>query len=379
MAKHEYGLAGGAAGRDMAARGDKAPAPAELLTFAARRSGRGVVDIAREAWRLRRGPGRLRLNEYVQFGLYDSARYPAEEKARFLSNLEHWSITRRCCDMTWQAATEDKWLANHILAKGSGVAVPETLAVIDPGLRAYPGTRKIATLDDLRAFVTREARYPLFGKVNRGIIGAGVFQMLSGDAEGVELAGEGRLTLEAFWTGFLGGNSYILQPVVRNHPFFDAFTGSVATVRAVVLVTPTEVRVPVAVLKIPAQGNIADSFWRKGNVACGIDVETGRLVTAKTKTPFETVDHETHPETGAVLIGAELPFWGRVLDLARSCAAVFAPLRYQSMDIAITAEGPVLIEVNTGGGFDLPQLATGKGFLTPEIRAFFEGCGWTFK
>nr|MCU0912367.1 hypothetical protein [Paracoccaceae bacterium] len=113
--------AGGAAGRDMAARGNKPPRPSELLTFAARRSGRGVVDIAREAWRLRRGPGRLRLNEYVQFGLYDSVRFSADEKARFLSNLEHWTITQRCCDMTWQATTEDKWLANHILARESGV------------------------------------------------------------------------------------------------------------------------------------------------------------------------------------------------------------------------------------------------------------------
>ena len=35
-------------------------------------------------------------------------------------------------------------------------------------------------------------------------------------------------------------------------------------------------------------------------------------------------------------------------------------------------EGPVLIEVNTGGGFDLPQLASGRGFLTDEVGDFLQ-------
>jgi hypothetical protein len=46
------------------------------------------------------------------------------------------------------------------------------------------------------------------------------------------------------------------------------------------------------------------------------------------------------------------------------------------MDIAITQEEPVLIEINTGGGFDLPQYASGAGFLTEEVRNFFQSCGY---
>ena len=46
------------------------------------------------------------------------------------------------------------------------------------------------------------------------------------------------------------------------------------------------------------------------------------------------------------------------------------------MDIGITPAGPVLIEINTGGGFDLPQLASGEGFLTDEVRDFFRACGY---
>jgi hypothetical protein len=46
------------------------------------------------------------------------------------------------------------------------------------------------------------------------------------------------------------------------------------------------------------------------------------------------------------------------------------------MDIAIAEDGPLLIEINTGGGFDLPQLASGEGFLTDEVRSFFRSCGY---
>jgi hypothetical protein len=62
--------------------------------------------------------------------------------------------------------------------------------------------------------------------------------------------------------------------------------------------------------------------------------------------------------------------------LAHRCAPIFQPVRYQSMDIGITQAGPVLIEINTGGGFDLPQLASGEGFLTDEVRDFFRACGY---
>ena len=35
----------------------------------------------------------------------------------------------------------------------------------------------------------------------------------------------------------------------------------------------------------------------------------------------------------------------------------------------------MLIEFDTGGSFTLPQLASGRGFLTKEVRAFFRECG----
>ena len=86
---------------------------------------------------------------------------------------------------------------------------------------------------------------------------------------------------------------------------------------------------------------------------------------------------EDHPSVEG-LMGLKLPHWNALLDMNERAAQLYAPLRYQSTDIAITQDGPVLVELNYGGGFDLPQNATSRGMLTPRVRAFFESCGYQF-
>ena len=41
-----------------------------------------------------------------------------------------------------------------------------------------------------------------------------------------------------------------------------------------------------------------------------------------------------------------------------------------------TGGGPMLVEIDTSGAFTLPQLASGRGFLIEEVRAFFRDCGY---
>ncbi len=363
-----------AVSRDRADRDRIRTTAVDYLRHAQKKSGRRPMALAREFLRLRRGVGRLTWPEYVQYGVYDTSRCSPEEQHRFITNTLHWPITHVCCDMTWQATTEDKWLCSHILAR-SGIPVPETLAVIDRSGRLYPGTHKISTAAQLRDFMTSQEARPLFGKENRGICSFGAFLAEDADAQSIALKGQGRIEYDRFLDGFVGETPYLLQRLETNDRFFDRYTDSLATVRVCILNGAAGVRIPFTVLKLPSRSNVADSFWRPGNIACGVDVETGRIFSIRTKDALGTTDHAAHPETCAPMIGELIPMWSRLIDLVHCCAPIFAPVRYQSMDIAITQNGPVLIEINTGGGFDLPQFATGKGFLTDEVRAFFRECG----
>lgn len=361
--------------RDRTARDKAKPTSVDYLRHAQQKSGRRPMELVSEYFRLRRGPGKLTLPEYIQFGVYDKARLSPADQSRFISLNLHWPITRICCDMTWQAATEDKWLCSHILDRTT-VKVPETLAVIDKTDRAYPNTRKITTAQSLREFLKAHGTLPLFGKENRGICSFGAFQVLDADDTALLLKGEGWITYDSFMDQFAGTTPYLLQRLERNHAFFDRYTESLATVRMCILVAQSGIHIPFAILKLPSRNNVADSFWRPGNLACKLDPQTGKILTSRTQDRFGTTDHASHPETGEPLLGETVPMWDRVLELAHTCAPIFQPVRYQSMDIAITQQGPVLIEINTGGGFDLPQLASGEGFLTDDVRDFFRSCGY---
>ncbi|MCZ6666153.1 MAG: hypothetical protein O7B81_12670 [Gammaproteobacteria bacterium] len=366
---------GHAVTRDRADRDKTKPAILDYLRHAQTKSGRSPMELAREFFRLNRGRGKLTLPEYVQYGVFDTNRYSPDEQSQFLTNTLHWPITHICCDMTWQATTEDKWLCSHILAR-SGIRIPETLAVIDKTERSYPGTHKISTAGQFRDFVTSRDIVPFFGKEIRGICSFGAFLVQGPDENAVRLKGHDPLPYDTFMEQFVGETPYLLQRLETNHGFFDRYTDNLATVRVCILIDKADIKIPFAVLKLPSCENLADSFWRPGNLACDLDTQSGKILGVRSKDALGITEHAAHPATGEPLLGEVVPMWGRVLDLAHRCAPIFHPVRYQSMDIAITQEGPVLIEINTGGGFDLPQLASGKGFLTDEVCEFFRACGY---
>ena len=360
--------------RDRRTVDDLRSSTAELLSHATHRSGRNPLSLVTEYIKLRWSAGRITFPEYVQFGLYDPG-MSDRERRRFITESLHWPITHQCCDMAWFAATEDKWLCERFLS-GSDIPMPRTLGVIDRGARAYPCTRTIRTADDLREFSLVHVRNTekVFGKENRGTFGLGTFVIGEAKSDRLFLEGEGWFSYEHCLDRLIGDTAYILQPVLGNHEFFRRYTNHLATVRVCVIVTRDGPRMPFTVLKLPSGGNTSDHFWRIGNLACNVEPNTGIILQARTKGPLGTTDYTDHPDTGARILGEVIPCWDDVVDLARSIAQVFAPVRYHSLDIGITGSGPILIEINTGGAFNLPQLASGRGFLSDEILAFFNEC-----
>ena len=348
----------------------------ELLVHASRKSGKSVGKITRDWWRLHWGKGKLSLLEYITWQVYDD-RFSQKEKEQFISTAVHWPLTEDSCDRTWDAATEDKFLADTIL-RAHGLPVPETVAVIDHSIRHYGDTPKLSSVHELRDFLTQEGNLPLFGKALRGIGSFGVIHISGADDTHIHLKSMDSVTYEDFLNNLIGDTSYVLQRIVQNHSAIDEFCSATATVRLVVLVREKEndVRFPLAAFSIPGGGNIADAFfWRSGNACCNVDPANGELQNIITSDGPDLISNDIHPETGADIIGMKLPHWDRLLEIATQAAKLYAPVRYQSLDIALTDEGPVIIEINTGGGFGLPQNASQKGMMTDEVRQFFRDCG----
>lgn len=70
----------------------------------------------------------------------------------------------------------------------------------------------------------------------------------------------------------------------------------------------------------------------------------------------KTVSYYTeHPYNNFPLIGFKVPYFKEAIDLCLKSALVEKRIRYVGWDIAITPNGPVLVEGNSLPGYDMPQ------------------------
>jgi hypothetical protein len=111
-----------------------------------------------------------------------------------------------------------------------------------------------------------------------------------------------------------------------------------------------------AVLRMPrTPGIIVDNF-HAGGIAAPVDLRTGIMGKA---TDLGRSRHsrwwDTHPTTGAPILGRRVPMWDQVLDLAVQAHAAFADQIVVGWDIAVLESGPQLIEGNKGPDLDIIQ------------------------
>jgi Sugar-transfer associated ATP-grasp len=113
---------------------------------------------------------------------------------------------------------------------------------------------------------------------------------------------------------------------------------------------------------VPAGVNVADNFWRPGNILCALDPAGGTVRRAVRGQGSTLEEIEAHPDSGARILGFALPCWREVVSLTLDAARSFAPLRFhKGWDVAVCPDGPLLVELNAGSEFGLPQIATGQG------------------
>ncbi|MBV7265331.1 sugar-transfer associated ATP-grasp domain-containing protein [Erythrobacter ani] len=107
-----------------------------------------------------------------------------------------------------------------------------------------------------------------------------------------------------------------------------------------------------AMLRLPTNESDGKANLHQRAIGAGISLETGRIIRALVL--GEPITH--HPDTGAKLIGYEVPGWDRVLELASKCGPAIG-LGYSGSDIVLDKnEGPLIIEVNAHPGIEIQNI-----------------------
>ncbi|MDX1647015.1 MAG: sugar-transfer associated ATP-grasp domain-containing protein [Longimicrobiales bacterium] len=341
----------------------------ERATAGDRSLGGLILEMARLTW----GAPKIKPEEYFTLGLH-AEHLSREEKATFRGRAAQDRLLKPHTTSLGAGLADDK-LRYELLLRGAGLPAPRTRAVI--GSAAPPDISSIRSSDELEAYLSAPDRYPLFAKPMHGIRSGGTALLRGFDADSATVrVGPHRVALQELAAFLLDAeDAYLLQDLLRPDDRTRAWGGDKLMSTRIVVTTDSrdEVSFHAALAKIPVGSHDVDNFWRAGNIAAGLDLDSGRIVRAVSMADGLPVELTSHPDTGAELTDLTMPGWSDLKALVAAAAPLFAGLRVQAWDVALADQGPVPLEVNIGGDFSLPQVALGRGIATDAFMQALRG------
>ena len=146
----------------------------------------------------------------------------------------------------------------------------------------------------------------------------------------------------------------LAEEAVVQHPVMaKLFSGSVNTIRVGTLRAGDTVHLLYAFLRMGNSGEPVDNL-NAGGLFAPVDIQTG-IVTHPGCDKAHGV-YCAHPKSGCPIPGFQIPCWKEIRSLCTLAALRSEGMRYVGWDVAVTEDGPLLIEGNNLPGFDILQL-----------------------
>lgn len=158
---------------------------------------------------------------------------------------------------------------------------------------------------------------------------------------------------------YLKDNRMFLEELIIQHKKMNTLCpSSVNTIRIMTFVNNGRSEILWAGLRVGNGVYEVDNF-HKGGMGVSIDTKTGRL---KGVAIDKDLNHfKKHPTTNIYFNNYEIPYWKEVKELVLKTALVNQKIQVVGWDVAITKNGPVLVEGNRRPGFDLIQVLADRG------------------
>ncbi len=156
------------------------------------------------------------------------------------------------------------------------------------------------------------------------------------------------------------GNDFVEEYVVQHKDLMKLSPSGVNTLRIVTQLNKNdEVEILATILRISV--NSAVDNWHAGNMAAPINLSTGIVEGPAYYMDITKPEENYHPITGVKIIGFKIPYWKESLQMAKDAALYNKKIRSIGWDIAVTDDGPDLIEGNNGWCKLMWQLPVKKG------------------
>ena len=263
--------------------------------------------------------------DYTMFGFYDMT---GKQRDTYLTRVRNKKVCELMNQPGYGDLFDDKLQFNPLFARFLHRKVLDASK---------------ASADELAEFI-KDQSY-IFAKPNRGTCGNGIEKLAVADFA----------SPAALLDYVKSKNLLVLEQVLEQHPdMAKLHPQSVNTMRIVTDRVGDSVHIAYIVLKVGRGDGFCDNSGQ-GGVILRVDPESGKIISDATDDYFNLYDR--HPDTGIVFKGYQLPTHREAIALAKEAALVVPQITHVGWDVAITPDGPALIEGNDYPGTDLCQLA----------------------
>lgn len=307
--------------------------------------------------------------QYLKHGLY-LRKFGAEIERYLPTELLH--ITRDAANADADpAVVEDKLLFERTI-RSAGLRSTNSLFLLKRGGITDMAGQAIAYADFVAAIDALTLPDGIIIKPLTGGSGSAVFKLSAAHGQLLHM---GRPLDDAEFDRliFTTNNGhhwpeFVVQETISQHPDLSRFNPtSVNTIRIDTLADAFgHVHFNAAALKVGTRGSIVDNS-SAGGYMIAIDLESGRLESdAKRESEFGGQYHDVRQTFDVDPSSFVVPFWIETRAAVQLAAKTLAPYRSLGWDIAITPNGPLVVEANADYGIDVLQELSG-GYLQKPL------------
>lgn len=269
-----------------------------------------------------------------------------------------------CSEISYNVITKDKFYANSIFA-ANGIACLPNLAFIRGEEMVFTDGRN----DKVDALLNLQGTYFIKNTVLEA--GEGVFRCRIVDGK-IEVNGEMQ-TLDSF-IQMMGSGVWVVQRQYLSHQNIRKINASALnTTRIVTILNGIEPEYLCGFQGF-ATGNALTDSWNLGSVYVGLDPHAGCLkeygiTSIEDKRPGLLREH---PDSRIVFKDYKMPFLKEALELCLKAHRVLYFNFIIGWDVAITDEGPMIVEANEKPGMNVAQCLDGG--LRIKIEKYANSC-----
>jgi len=277
------------------------------------------------------------------------------ELVHYTSRKKMTAIQRAINPQSWEFLTEDKSIF-YKYCMATGIPVPVLYAIL---FKKAPGWTcngpSPASRDAWIRFLGEQLPAAFVVKPARGVYGQGVNAFRRSGSGFIDALGRPCKAQEIYEACASDPqfDCYVIQELLRSHRELVRLSGtpSLQTARIVSCVDGDgRCQLLYSSFKAIVGSNIIDNHagGLTGNLSVEVCLDTGSLNQA-VKIALDGSGIQTfsrHPATGLPFEGFKLPFWDEARRMVSEAALKFLPIRTIGWDVALTPDGPVIVEGN---------------------------------